>query len=96
MNTQLLPGLGTCIYWCIYVLHPPGSLPIVCSSVQSLAIHYFVDHWLRLIGGPVGCGSWEEFRARVDEREPRMLRAFTAMEVNPAGSLEVAEIQSES
>ena len=30
----------------------------------------------------------------MDEREPKMLRAFTAMEVNPAGQLELKHIKS--
>ena len=37
---------------------------------------------------------WEDFQAFVDEREPKMLRAFTAMEVNPAGQLELKHIKS--
>ena len=37
---------------------------------------------------------WEDFQAYVDEREPKMLRAFTAMEVNPAGQLELKHIKS--
>ena len=36
---------------------------------------------------PTFC-SWEEFKALVDEREPKMLKAFTSLQVNSAGSLE--------
>ena len=39
--------------------------------------------------------SWDEFKAMVDEREPKMLRAFTSMEVNPAGGLEQKSIKGE-
>ena len=40
--------------------------------------------------------SWDEFKAMVDEREPKMLRAFTSMEVNPAGGLEQKSIKGEA
>ena len=36
---------------------------------------------------------WEEFRGLMDEREPKMLRAFTSMEVSPAGGLEQRHIK---
>lgn len=37
--------------------------------------------------------SYDEFKALVDEREPKMLRAFTSMEVNVAGGLEQKSIK---
>lgn len=40
-----------------------------------------------------GTIDWEEFKAMVDEREPKMLRAFTSLEVNSAGSLEPGSIK---
>lgn len=36
---------------------------------------------------------WEEFKAHLDEKEPQMLRAFTAMEVNAQGALQVNDIK---
>ena len=38
--------------------------------------------------------SWDDFQAYVDEREPKMLRAFTALEVNSAGQYELKHIKS--
>ncbi|BDA50895.1 probable S-adenosylmethionine mitochondrial carrier protein at C-terminar half [Coccomyxa sp. Obi] len=38
--------------------------------------------------------SWDDFQAYVDEREPKMLRAFTSLEVNPAGQFDVSHIKS--
>lgn len=37
--------------------------------------------------------SWDEFKALVDEREPKMLKAFTCMEVTTAGDLEQKSIK---
>lgn len=43
----------------------------------------------------VPCGArWEDFQAYVDEREPKMLRAFTSLEVNPAGQYDLKHIKS--
>ena len=39
--------------------------------------------------------SWDDFQAYVDEREPKMLRAFTSLEVNPAGQYDLKHIKSE-
>ena len=39
------------------------------------------------------CCSWEEFKGMMDEREPKMLRAFTSLEVNSAGGLEPKSIK---
>ena len=38
--------------------------------------------------------SWDDFQAYVDEREPKMLRAFTSLEVNPAGQYDLKHIKS--
>ncbi len=38
-------------------------------------------------------GRWEEFQAVVEEREPKILRAFTAMPVDAQGHLKVQDIQ---
>lgn len=39
---------------------------------------------------------WEDFQAVMEEREPKMLRAFTAMEVDASGRLKTEQIQSAS
>ena len=36
---------------------------------------------------------WEDFQAVMEEREPKMLRAFTAMEVDASGRLKTEQIQ---
>ena len=38
--------------------------------------------------------SWEDFQAYVDEREPKMLRAFTSLEVNSDGQYDLKHIKS--
>ncbi|KAK9907446.1 hypothetical protein WJX75_003901 [Coccomyxa subellipsoidea] len=38
--------------------------------------------------------SWDDFQAYMDEREPKMLRAFTSLEVNPAGQYDLSHIKS--
>ena len=38
--------------------------------------------------------SWDDFQAYVDEREPKMLRAFTSLEVNSAGQYDLKHIKS--
>ena len=43
--------------------------------------------------GVVRC-SWDDFQAYVDEREPKMLRAFTSLEVNSAGHYDLKHIKS--
>lgn len=38
-------------------------------------------------------GSWEQFKGVLDEREAAVLRAFTSLEVNSHGRLEVGNIR---
>jgi len=40
------------------------------------------------------CCSWDDFQGYVDEREPKMLRAFTSLEVNSAGHYDLKHIKS--
>jgi hypothetical protein len=51
-----------------------------------------------VVSGTVFCPSvhrWEDFEALVHEKEPKMLRAFTSMEVDSAGQLKLNEIKGE-
>ncbi|EIE27152.1 mitochondrial carrier [Coccomyxa subellipsoidea C-169] len=48
----------------------------------------------QFIAAARGPRCWDDFQAYMDEREPKMLRAFTSLEVNPAGQYDLSHIKS--